>query len=235
MKIAIITTFIVFLWILAWTPYAIVALLGIFGQKHLLTPFVSTLPALFCKTSSCINPFIYSISHPRFQKELRLKINNICNFRNVTVLRKCSAPSISFDVSTSDVNSDFNTRRFESELNDVDPDGQEEVEGDSFNMTVRSQAATRTDTESPPNRNGVEKGGKRCCQDNEPMRKDQTENEKVVAVSESYAGRRTNVQLRSHSESDVHKKVSYLRSHQGTCKRTRSLNNPGRELPDKGL
>lgn len=149
------------------------------------------------------------------------------------MLRKCSAPSLSFDVSTSDVNSDFNTRKFDSDLDDDEGDGQEEVAGDTFNMTVRSQATTACDTESPLSRNGVKNSEKSCCPDDEPKRNDQTENDKVEAISESHAGSgRTNVKLRSHSESDIHKKASYLRSQQGTCKRTRSLNNPGYQSPD---
>lgn len=57
------------LWFLAWTPYATVALMGIMGYKQYLTPLISSIPALFCKAASCINPFLYFINHPRFKKE----------------------------------------------------------------------------------------------------------------------------------------------------------------------
>jgi hypothetical protein len=76
-KIAVLSSTIILIWLLAWTPYAIVALLGIFGYKKMITPLVSSIPALFCKTASCIDPFIYAINHPRFQRELRNKFQ-IC-------------------------------------------------------------------------------------------------------------------------------------------------------------
>lgn len=57
------------LWFVAWTPYAIVALLGISGNAHLISPLSSMIPALFCKTASCIDPFIYAVTHPRFRRE----------------------------------------------------------------------------------------------------------------------------------------------------------------------
>nr|CAH7755856.1 unnamed protein product [Callosobruchus chinensis] len=61
----------VLLWFLSWTPYAIVALLGVFDQKQLITPLVSMFPALFCKTASCLDAYVYALSHPKFKMELR--------------------------------------------------------------------------------------------------------------------------------------------------------------------
>ncbi|VEN36409.1 unnamed protein product, partial [Callosobruchus maculatus] len=61
----------VLLWFVSWTPYAIVALLGVFDQKHLITPLVSMFPALFCKTASCLDAYVYALSHPKFKMELR--------------------------------------------------------------------------------------------------------------------------------------------------------------------
>lgn len=57
------------LWFVAWTPYAVVALLGISGNANLISPLSSMIPALFCKTASCIDPFIYAVTHPRFRRE----------------------------------------------------------------------------------------------------------------------------------------------------------------------
>lgn len=59
------------LWFLSWTPYAIVALLGVSGNAHLLSPLSSMIPALFCKTASCIDPYVYAVTHPRFRREFR--------------------------------------------------------------------------------------------------------------------------------------------------------------------
>lgn len=72
-KIAQLSFIIILVWSLAWSPYAIVALLGIFGYHSLITPLVSGIPALFCKTASCIDPWIYAINHPKFQRELKNK------------------------------------------------------------------------------------------------------------------------------------------------------------------
>jgi len=47
------------LWVIAWTPFAVISLIGIHGNQKLLTPLVSTLPILFAKTSCLYNPIIY--------------------------------------------------------------------------------------------------------------------------------------------------------------------------------
>ncbi|KAL1489279.1 hypothetical protein ABEB36_014208 [Hypothenemus hampei] len=70
-KLALVVFSTICLWFLAWTPYAIVALLGVTGQKHLLTPTASMIPAVFCKTASALDPYVYAITHPKFQWELR--------------------------------------------------------------------------------------------------------------------------------------------------------------------
>lgn len=70
-KLALVVFGIIGLWFLAWTPYAIVALLGITNNEHFLTPLTSMIPALFCKTSAVLNPLIYAVNHPRFRSELR--------------------------------------------------------------------------------------------------------------------------------------------------------------------
>lgn len=83
-KIAIIGIIVVSVWVLAWTPYAVIALLGITGNEDYISPHVSEIPALFCKTSSCINPFIYVISHPRFQRELKRERGRIRGLLNLS-------------------------------------------------------------------------------------------------------------------------------------------------------
>lgn len=70
-KLAFLVIAVIALFFIAWTPYAVVALLGIFGKKDLITPISSMIPALFCKTTACINPFIYIINHPKFRKEFK--------------------------------------------------------------------------------------------------------------------------------------------------------------------
>nr|BAQ54741.1 opsin, rhodopsin-7 like [Somatochlora uchidai] len=70
LRLAIVVLGVVALWFVSWTPYAVVALLGFSGKRHLVTPLASMVPALFCKMASCIDPFVYAITHPRFRKEL---------------------------------------------------------------------------------------------------------------------------------------------------------------------
>lgn len=69
-KLMIVVVNVIALWFIAWTPYSIVALLGITGKKEYLTPWASMIPALFCKASACINPYLYSMTHPQFKKEI---------------------------------------------------------------------------------------------------------------------------------------------------------------------
>ncbi|XP_075163630.1 G protein-coupled receptor family protein rhodopsin 7 [Haematobia irritans] len=70
MRLALIVLLVILLWFLAWTPYSVVAVCGIFNKDGCLTPTRAMIPALFCKTASCLNPFLYTISHKRFRHEL---------------------------------------------------------------------------------------------------------------------------------------------------------------------
>jgi r-opsin len=63
-----------FMFVCAWTPYAVVALIGAFGNRKLLTPLVTMIPAVFCKIVSCLDPWIYAISHPRYRQVLEKKV-----------------------------------------------------------------------------------------------------------------------------------------------------------------
>ncbi|CAG0890880.1 unnamed protein product [Darwinula stevensoni] len=65
----------VVVWFLAWTPYACVSLLGITGMKDLISPASSMIPAIICKICSAIDPFIYTLTHPYFKRELRRHFN----------------------------------------------------------------------------------------------------------------------------------------------------------------
>ncbi|XP_068216440.1 rhodopsin-like [Palaemon carinicauda] len=68
----------VFFWVLAWTPYAVVSLLGLFSWHSLLTPLATMLPALFAKMSTVYNPFIYAVSHPRYRQEVGRRLPWLC-------------------------------------------------------------------------------------------------------------------------------------------------------------
>ncbi|CAH0385630.1 unnamed protein product [Bemisia tabaci] len=70
-RIAKVAMTIVFLFICSWTPYAIVALVGAFGDRTVLTPIASMIPAVSAKIVSCIDPWIYAINHPKFRAEMQ--------------------------------------------------------------------------------------------------------------------------------------------------------------------
>lgn len=69
LKLAAVVFGVIGLWFMAWTPYAIVALIGISGNQHLLSPLGSMLPAFFAKGGACLNPYLYAVTHPRFRLE----------------------------------------------------------------------------------------------------------------------------------------------------------------------
>lgn len=64
-KVAVIN---VTLWIFAWTPFALVCMLGTWNDPDFVTPLVSELPVLCAKTSAVYNPIIYALSHPKYRE-----------------------------------------------------------------------------------------------------------------------------------------------------------------------
>ncbi len=68
--IAKIVVVLVAMWMISWTPYAFVALLGISGNQTRLTPGMTMFPALFAKFSACVNPILYTLTHPKIKKEI---------------------------------------------------------------------------------------------------------------------------------------------------------------------
>uniref|UniRef100_A0AAG5D8B1 G-protein coupled receptors family 1 profile domain-containing protein n=1 Tax=Anopheles atroparvus TaxID=41427 RepID=A0AAG5D8B1_ANOAO len=69
-KLAGVVVGIIGLWFAAWTPYAVVAMLGVFGYEEYLTPLNSMIPAVFAKIAACIDPYFYAINHPRYRQML---------------------------------------------------------------------------------------------------------------------------------------------------------------------
>ncbi|XP_053687276.1 opsin, ultraviolet-sensitive [Sabethes cyaneus] len=70
-KLAAVVFGIIGLWFLAWTPYAVISMMGVFGYERLLTPLGSMVPAIFAKIACCIDPYFYAMNHPRYRQELR--------------------------------------------------------------------------------------------------------------------------------------------------------------------
>ncbi|RWS30471.1 opsin: ultraviolet-sensitive-like protein, partial [Leptotrombidium deliense] len=71
LKLGKTTLCLIILWTLAWTPYAMVALFGLFGDRKYLSPTLSMIPALFCKCASIIDPFVYGTSNSKFRNEIK--------------------------------------------------------------------------------------------------------------------------------------------------------------------
>lgn len=63
-----------FLYVCSWTPYGVLSLIGAFGDKSLLTPGVTMIPACACKFVACLDPYVYAISHPRYRLELQKRL-----------------------------------------------------------------------------------------------------------------------------------------------------------------
>jgi len=74
MKIAKVAITNVMLWFSIWTPYACVTMIGQFGNRSLITPLVSQLPAFLAKTASVINPFVFAVSHPKYREALAIEV-----------------------------------------------------------------------------------------------------------------------------------------------------------------
>ena len=107
-KIAKVAITNVLLWVVTWTPYATIAMIGVFGNQMLITPLVAQLPSFLgnhvmqsfslilpthvnlhgtfeelnkraepsvaAKTSSCLNPIVFAVSHPKFREAIAKEI-----------------------------------------------------------------------------------------------------------------------------------------------------------------
>nr|CAD7197006.1 unnamed protein product [Timema douglasi] len=58
-KVAFMVGAMIVSFLVAWTPYAILALLIAFGDPKIVTPGMAVVPALIAKSSICYNPLIY--------------------------------------------------------------------------------------------------------------------------------------------------------------------------------
>ncbi len=58
----------VLLFLVAWSPYAIVCLWVIPNDPEQITPRLAVLPALFAKSSAMYNPLVYAVSNRQMRK-----------------------------------------------------------------------------------------------------------------------------------------------------------------------
>ncbi|XP_063724870.1 melanopsin-like [Symsagittifera roscoffensis] len=56
---------------IAWTPYALIALVGQFSGPENIPPRLSTLPALFAKSNCVYNAYIYGFMHPKYKYQIK--------------------------------------------------------------------------------------------------------------------------------------------------------------------
>ena len=69
-KLVKMISLIVLMFLIAWTPYAVITLAAQFGSniEAYINPYTTSLPALLAKTSSVYNPLIYTLSNKEFRK-----------------------------------------------------------------------------------------------------------------------------------------------------------------------
>ena len=60
-KLAMRLLTIVIIWLLGWTPFAIVALIQLLGYGHHVSKYVSLMCMIVCKSSSVINAYTYGM------------------------------------------------------------------------------------------------------------------------------------------------------------------------------
>ncbi|XP_015911002.1 ocellar opsin [Parasteatoda tepidariorum] len=77
-KLAMVALTTVVLWFIAWTPYLMLAIGGVFTDRTYVTPLTTVWGAVFGKASACYNPIVYGISHPKYKAALYSKFKS-CN------------------------------------------------------------------------------------------------------------------------------------------------------------
>ena len=118
-RMAKISFYTVGLWVMAWTPYLIIAWYGrLSPTADRLTPLAGIWGAVFAKSAAVYNPLVYAISHPRYRKEL---------IRKFPSLACAPAPD---DVDLADAKSEMSVAT--SKLEATVPQRQETIEESKF-------------------------------------------------------------------------------------------------------
>ncbi|WAR23956.1 OPSD1-like protein [Mya arenaria] len=69
-QIAKVTVISVSVFCISWFPYAMVALIGLFGDCEGINRMVTTIPAVFAKVSTVLNPLLYVLLQGQFKKKM---------------------------------------------------------------------------------------------------------------------------------------------------------------------
>ena len=70
--------------LIGWTPYAVVSLYAASGHAENISPLLSSVPAMFAKTTTSYNPIIYFFMYDRFKVSLKTSLRSVFG-RNVAV------------------------------------------------------------------------------------------------------------------------------------------------------
>ncbi|KXJ82477.1 hypothetical protein RP20_CCG013213 [Aedes albopictus] len=83
---------------IAWTPYAVFALIEQFGPTDIISPALGVLPALIAKSSICYNPIIYVGMNTQFRAAFNRVRNNESLDNNTTTNQKDITMNTSKDI-----------------------------------------------------------------------------------------------------------------------------------------
>jgi len=85
-RTAKIVVMLILVYLTAWTPYAIVTLIGQFGpEDSQMSPVAIAIPAYFAKTAVVIDPLVFGFSHRHFRNSLKNYTLNLCTIRNAEI------------------------------------------------------------------------------------------------------------------------------------------------------
>lgn len=116
-QIKLSTTFflLIFMWVIAWTPYAFIIFWIIGYDANGITPAIGLVPVFFCKLSAAANVMLYGLRVPDFKSEVKqtarllflpcmwLDINSKSNSVDVSLdTHDCSRRHRSLDVEHTD-------------------------------------------------------------------------------------------------------------------------------------
>ncbi|XP_052775130.1 visual pigment-like receptor peropsin [Mya arenaria] len=78
---------VIVLFLVAWTPYAVVCLWSAFGDLDDVPLPLLAIPSICAKTSACYNPVVYSLVNERFQLAFRKMVGLRTSRRNLLLMR----------------------------------------------------------------------------------------------------------------------------------------------------
>ncbi|XP_033731841.1 rhodopsin-like [Pecten maximus] len=72
---------------LAWLPYAVISIIGCYGNAMLVTPMTSALPGFCAKLSTSINPILYALCHEKYRNKIGHDIRSVirCTLSTVKI------------------------------------------------------------------------------------------------------------------------------------------------------